>query len=241
MATNFYWVQNGGGALENDDAGHCFYPAPRMMPKSCAVENGYPEIDHCHTPPTAGHRGGGGSYANSRILDFVEPDFCRIHCLEDRPRKCEEDIKCLNAVGSTDGWPNQEGLWDYYCRDIHPVLAEGDCFVTHIVPAREDFHKFYFQVLRPVEGLQVQFKLLCGGIDLSPVIDAGVCEDRIQFTTIPDENRLANLCDGFDIIVMEIVALPPEAIDDPCKDGIGKIEGLSIMGSVHTCNICTGK
>lgn len=241
MATNFYWLQNGGNALENDDAGNCFFPAPRMMPKSVAAEYGYPVIDHCWTGPTAGHRGGGGTYANSRILDFVEPDFCRIHCLENRPRLCEEDIKCINAVGSTDGWPNQEGLWNYYCREMHATLAVGDCVVTHMVPAREDFHKFYYLPLRGVEGLSVQFKLLVAGIDLSPVIDTAAPQTKYECTDIPDENRFADLCDGFDLIVMEIAALPPPLADDPCKDGIGKLEGLSILGSAHTCNVCTGK
>jgi len=88
MANNIFWVQNGGNQEENDQRGLCFFPKAPMVPLSCAEDYGVAPVDHCWHGPTAGHRGGGGTYANSRILDFVEPDYCRIHCLEDKPRKC---------------------------------------------------------------------------------------------------------------------------------------------------------
>lgn len=239
MSSVIHWVQNGGNSVENDDKGHCFYPVSPMAPLSCAAAYGYPEVDHNWHGVTAGHRGH-GSFANSRVLDFSDYDYCQTNCLKDFPKSCLPDDPCKPVNMGVEGWPNQVGLFDYYCR-IKDTLAVGDCFATHIVPATEDFTKFYYGVQRAAPGVSVQFKLMCAGIDLSPVIDAGETGTKIQCTDIPDENRFANLCDGFDIVLMEIVTMPPEPVDDTCKDEKGLLEGLAIMGSVRTNAVCTGK
>lgn len=239
MAATIHWVQLGGNSVENDDKGHCFFPAHPMAPLSCAADFGYPEVDHNWHGSTAGHRGH-GSFANSRILDFSDYDYCKINCLKDFPRNCLPDDPCEPVNFGVEGWPNQTGLMDYYCR-IRPALEVGDCFATHIVPATEDFTKFYYGVSRAAPGVQVQFKLMCAGIDLSPVIDAGERGQKIECTDIPDENRFANLCDGFDIVLMEIVAMPEDSPAEDCKEAKGKLDDLAMMGSVRTNAVCTGK
>ena len=239
MAATIHWVQLGGNSVENDDKGNCFFPAHPMAPMSCAADYGYPVKDLGWHGTTAGHRGH-GSFANSRVLDFSEYDYCKTNCLVDFPHDCIPEDKCKPVNMGVEGWPNQVGLWDYYCG-IKSTLKVGDCFATHLVPAVEDFTKFYYGVQRAAPGVTVKFKLMCGGIDLSPVIDAGVTGTKIQCTEIPEANRFANLCDGFDVVLMEIVSMPPEPVDDACKDEKGLLEGLAIMGSVRTNAVCTGK
>lgn len=239
MSSKIFWVQLGGNSVENDDKGHCFFPAHPMAPMSCAEEYGYEAKDLGWHGPTAGHRGH-GSFANSRVLDFSDYDYCQTNCLMDYPGICKGNDPCKPESMGVEGWPNQVGFYDYYCR-IKKTLKVGDCFATHMVPAIEDFTKFYYGVQRAAPGVQVKYKLMCGGIDLSPVIDAGVTGTKIQCTDIPKENRFADLCDGFDVVLMEIVAMPEEPAADACKEGKGLLDGLAIMGSVRTNAVCTGK
>lgn len=250
MSGNFYFVQLGGNSVTNDDAANCQFPAHPMMPLSCAADNGYPEIDHCWTGPTAGHRGH-GSFANSRVLHFEDPKesvYCRPNCLVDRPHNCGEIDECKPQTLGVEGWNNQVGLYDYYCRIKNGEVNKdgsgievGDCFVTHMVPAIEKFDSFTWGVTKGAPGVIVKFKLLCAGIDLTPEIDASEAGQKLECFKVPAENQFASLCDGFDIVVMEIVAKPPEPVEDNCKKEKGCLDGLAIMGSVRTEAICTGK
>ena len=240
MANNIYWVQNGGHQEENDQRGLCFFPKYPMAPESCAEKYGL-EGTHWHGP-TAGHRGE-GTFANSRILHFEDFDYCRPACLAARPFACEpENDKCDTLYQGIEGWRNQDGLWDYYCRDIHDKLAVGDCFATHIIPAIESFDTFFWGVGKAVPGVMVKFKTMCSGIDLTPEIDGGVAGTKYECMDVPKEARMGNLCDGFDTILMEILALPEPAEEgDDCEEGLGKLEGFSILGSASTRTVCTGK
>ena len=243
MAATIHWLQEGGNPIVNDDKGWCQWPAHPMAPLSCAAEYGYPEIDHCWNGETAGHRGF-GTKANSRILHFEDPKetiYCRPNCLVDRPRICEDEDGCPKIYLGAEGWNNQVGVWDYYCRDMRPTLKVGDCIATHLIPAAEKFEYFTWGVGKAAPGVTGKFKLMCGGIDLSPTIDMGVQATKIGCTDIPAENQFADLCDGFDVVLFEIESMPDDVEGDNCKKEKGKLDGLSFMGSALMRTVCTGK
>lgn len=244
MAKKVYPVHLGGVPTDAGYTFNCMFPMKEMIPASCATD------DECENPGksatcwnghTSGHRGWPVA-ANTRILHFEHFDICTPNCTPDWPKMCDEEAECPEVEFDQGGWNNQIALWDYYCKEIHDCLSVGDCFDTHIVPSKEDFEKFYWQVIKCVPGVQVQFKLKCKGLILSPVIDAGdPANGKIDCFDIPDDCRFADPCDGFDVVQMEIISLPEKPVDDKCDHGKGKLEGLAIMGNVRTYNPCSGK
>lgn len=242
MAKRVYPVHLGGVPTDAGYTFNCMFPMKEMIPMSCALEG---DCDNpgknatCWNGTTSGHRGWPVA-SNTRILHFKEFDICQPNCTPDWPKMCEEEAECPEVSFDQGGWANQIALWDYYCKDIHDCLAVGDCFDTHIVPAKEDFEKFYWEVICPVPGLMIQWKLKCKDFPLGPPVDAGVAVP-IDCFDIPKECRFQDPCDGFDIVQMEILALPEKSEDKKCDFSKGKLEGLAIMGTVRTFDPCSGK
>lgn len=239
MAKRVYPVHLGGVPTDAGYTFNCMFPMKEMVPASCAEDG---DCDNpgkettCWAGPTAGHRGWPLA-SNSRILHFQEFDICTPNCTPDFPFCCDDEPECPEVSFDQGGWANQIALWEYYCS-IHDCLAVGDCFDTHIVPAGEDFEKFYWEIIKPVPGLTVKYKMKCKGIDLSPVIGE---ECGVHCMDIPEDCRFGNPCDGFDVVQMEIMSLPEKPVDDKCNFGKGKMEGFAIMGTVRSFDPCSGK
>ena len=245
MAATIHWLQSGGNPKINDDAGYCFYPATAMAPRSCADTYGLDAQDWHGT--TTGHRGH-GTFANTRILDFRDPKsivYCRPLCLTGKPVCCEEDADlCPVFPGGVEGWPNQVGLYDYYCG-IRSKLAVGDCIATNLVPAQEIFESFTWGTVKKAEGIMGKFKLMCAGIDLTPTINFGEFNAHMQTVYIHSEfgNDVANgnRCDGYDVILFEIEAMPDDTPAADCVKAAGKLDDFVLYSDPRMAALCTGK
>lgn len=247
MSATIHWLQLGGLPVVNDDNGRCQWPAHPMVPNSCAADYpGYENAGVEFAAVSSGHRGH-GTFANSRIIDFRDPKkivYCRPLCLNDRPKKvCEEEDLCPVFLEDIEGWPNQVGVNDYYCR-IRESLKVGDCIATHLVPAREKWDSFTYAVPKCTEGVAGKFKAMCAGVDLTPTIDFSEQMDRFQCVDIKTEFPdliFGNICDGFEVVLFEIEAMPEDSPAEDCKPAAGKLDDFVLFGSTRTEAICTGK
>lgn len=245
MAATIHWLQLGGNPVVNDDMGYCQFPSTAMAPRSCAEDYGLEPQDWHGT--TTGHRGH-GTFANTRILDFRNPKdivYCRPLCLTDKPVCCEEDKDlCPVFPNGEEGWPNQVGVHDYYC-DIRKDLAVGDCIATNLVPAQEIFESFTWGTIKKADGIMGKFKLMCAGIDLTPTIDFSEFSPHMQTVYIHPEfgNDVANgnRCDGYDVILFEIEAMPDDAPEEDCKPASGKLDDFVLYSDPRMAALCTGK
>ena len=245
MAAKIFWGQNGGNPVVNDDNGYCPFPSTAMAPRSCAADFGLKPQDWHGT--TTGHRGH-GTFANTRILDFRNPKdtvYCRPNCLTDKPVCCEEDKDlCPVFPNGEEGWNNQVGWNDYYCQ-IRDSLEVGDCIATHLVPSQEIFESFTWGTIKKADGIMGKFKLMCADVDLTPTIDFGEFSPHMQTVYIYDEfgNDVANgnRCDGYDVILFEIEAMPDDSPEEDCKPAKGKLDDFVLYGDARMAALCTGK
>lgn len=246
MSSTIYWLQLGGNSLVNDDKGWCQFPATAMAPPSCAEKFGLdPQPWH---GVTTGHRGH-GSFANTRIIDFSDPKesvYCRPICLGGAPKCCAEDEDlCPIFLEGAEGWPNQVGINDYYCRTMRKNLKVGDCIATNLVPALERFASFDYMVMRKTPGVTGKFKLMCADVDLTPTIDFGQFNPHRQtvdiFTEFGNDVVNGNLCDGYDVILFEIESMPDDAPAEDCKPAQGKLDNFVLYADPRMEALCTGK
>jgi hypothetical protein len=248
MSGTIYWLQLGGMPVVNDDQGLCQWPSHPMIPPSAAESYGYNvEEGVPWNGPTTGHRGH-GVFANERILDFRDPKdivYCRPLCLTERPRSClPEDKNCPVFIEDIQGHPNQVGLNYYYCKTMRPKLKVGDCIATHLVPAKEKFTDFVWSVTKPTPGVMGKFKLMAANTDLTGSIDFGQTTEKMQCVDIKDidpDLQFSSLCDGYDVILFEIEAMPDDIPAEDCRPASGRLDNFVLTATVNTMTVKTGK
>ena len=171
----------------------------------------------------AGHRTD-AHYSISRVVDFRD---CR-----DEPRvrapNFPENVaqpnhewpncglsECTGPLGlfrqDRNGWRNQSGLRDWYIKNVHCTLCEGDCFVLVGIPPKVDIHHAYIYNECPVEGLTYEVHLRCpdDAVLVLAEVDASkagcwkvAIPEGVDFTA--EQNRIFEVC---------ITAFPPHNTD----------------------------